>query len=161
MITLLTALSFTVVSASEGSFSDRIFGSPKALHQTYSCCVYRGGTEEDYHCKAEDDECRKDYEDRVTVYLIVSLCIIFLVILCCVLRCVKKRRLELELKRKAKKAPMPYPNKKDFDPIGKEQGESENNKGAGSGNILAAVFELSKNKAAQNNQPKPIMLPKG
>ena len=92
----------------------------------------------------------------MTVYLILSLCIILLVVVLCAFRCVRQRRKELLLTRRAKKAPMPMPNRKDFDRLDKEQGDNQDGGGAAakSGNILAAVFELSAKKkaaAAQNN----------
>ena len=94
-VILVAAWCCSVAVHADNAFIDKIFGSPKALQDTYSCCVYRGSSEEDYNCKEEDDECRDQYEDRVTVYLILSLCIIFLVILLCALRCVRQRHKEL------------------------------------------------------------------
>ena len=155
-VILVAAVCCTVVVHADNMFIDKIFGSPKALQDTYSCCVYRGSSEEDYNCKEEDSECRDQYEDRVTVYLILSLCFILLVVVLCAFRCVRRRRKELLVKRRAKKAPMPMPNRKDFDRLDKEQGDNQDGDGAAakSGNILAAVFELSaKKKAAAQNNP--------
>jgi len=64
-------------------FFDALYGQPKAIHETYSCCVYRGNTEEDILCVEGDDECKQDYNARVQVYFVISFCIFAIWVLFC------------------------------------------------------------------------------
>ena len=109
--------------------------------------MYRGGTEADFYCEEQDEDCRAEYKDRVTVYLVISLCIFLVVILLCAISCIKRRKAELALK--AKKAPLAaYPNKKDFERLDKEQGDNKGGGAGGKKNPLADVLEMAKRMKA-------------
>lgn len=88
-------------------FLQTFYASPKAIKDTYSCCVYRGKADADFDCKEQDLECAEDYNDIVTIYFVISVCAFGVALLLCIISCVRARHREVvERSRKVKKAPI-------------------------------------------------------
>ena len=75
-------------------FLEILYASPKALHDTYTCCMYRGNSESDFLCEERDEECAQEYNDRVTIYFCITASLGTAWLLLCIVRCVRVRRRE-------------------------------------------------------------------
>ena len=113
LFAILQAMVFVVCRA---GVLDDLYPRPRAIRQTYDCCVYYGASESDLDCLAEDVECRETFKTHINNYLIASIvivtmaCILF-IIFCLRKRCKVKRQKRLQ---RTKKGPMLQRSESDF-----------------------------------------------